>query len=209
MARYVGPVCKLCRREGMKLYLKGERCYSEKCAYTRRPYPPGQHGQGRIKLSEYAVRLREKQKVRRIYGILERQFRGYFQEANRRKGRTGEEMLSLLERRLDNVLHRLGFASSRSEARQLVRHGHVKINGKRLDIPSYVVRANEKIELTEGARKFKFVAAAIAGADKRPQASWLEVDRANFNATVKGAPVREDLNEPEIREQLVVEYYSR
>jgi small subunit ribosomal protein S4 len=193
----------------MKLYLKGERCYSEKCAYTRRPYPPGQHGQGRIKLSEYAVRLREKQKVRRIYGILERQFRGYFQEANRRKGRTGEEMLSLLERRLDNVLHRLGFASSRSEARQLVRHGHVKINGKRLDIPSYVVRANEKIELTEGARKFKFVAAAIAGADKRPQASWLEVDRANFNATVKGAPVREDLNEPEIREQLVVEYYSR
>jgi small subunit ribosomal protein S4 len=193
----------------MKLYLKGERCYSEKCAYTRRPYPPGQHGQGRIKLSEYAVRLREKQKVRRIYGILERQFRGYFQEANRRKGRTGEEMLSLLERRLDNVMHRLGFASSRSEARQLVRHGHVKINGKRLDIPSYVVRANEKIELAEGARKFKFVAAAIAGADKRPQASWLEVDRANFNATVKGPPVREDLNEPEIREQLVVEYYSR
>lgn len=209
MARYVGPVCKLCRREGMKLYLKGERCYSEKCAYTRRPYPPGQHGQGRIKLSEYAVRLREKQKVRRIYGILERQFRGYFQEANRRKGRTGEEMLSLLERRLDNVLHRLGFASSRAEARQLVRHGHVKINGKRLDIPSYVVRANEKIELAEGAKKFKFVAAAIAGADKRPQASWLEVDRAAFTANIKGAPVREDLNEPEIREQLVVEYYSR
>ena len=209
MARYVGPVCKLCRREGMKLYLKGERCYSEKCAYTRRPYPPGQHGQGRIKLSEYAVRLREKQKVRRIYGVLERQFRGYFQEANRRKGRTGEEMLALLERRLDNVVHRLGFAASRSEARQLVRHGHVRINGKRLDIPSYVVRVGEKIELTDGARKFKFVAAATAGADKRPVASWLEVDRAAFNGTVKGPPVREDLNEPEIREQLVVEYYSR
>ena len=209
MARYVGPVCKLCRREGMKLFLKGERCYSEKCAQTRRPYPPGQHGQGRIKLSEYAVRLREKQKVRRVYGVLERQFSGYYQEASRRKGRTGEEMLALLERRLDNAIHRLGFAASRSEARQLVRHGHVQVNGKRLDIPSYFVRVNDKITLTEGARKFKFVAAAIAGADKRPIASWLDVDRANFTGTVKGAPVREDLNEPEIREQLVVEYYSR
>jgi small subunit ribosomal protein S4 len=209
MARYVGPVCKLCRREGMKLYLKGERCYSEKCAYTRRPYPPGQHGQGRIKLSEYAVRLREKQKVRRVYGVLERQFRGYFSEASRRKGRTGEEMLALLERRLDNAVHRLGFAASRSEARQLVRHGHVNVNGKRLDIPSYVVRTGDAITLTEGARKFKFVAAAVAGADKRPLASWLDTDRANFAGTVKGPPVREDLNEPEIREQLVVEYYSR
>jgi small subunit ribosomal protein S4 len=209
MARYIGPVCKLCRREGMKLYLKGERCYSEKCAYTRRPYPPGQHGQGRIKLSEYAVRLREKQKVRRVYGVLERQFRGYFQEANRRKGRTGEEMLALLERRLDNVVHRIGFGASRSEARQLVRHGHVHVNGKRLDIPSYVVRAGDKVELTEGARKFKSVLASVGGADKRPLASWLEVDRAAFLGTVKGVPVREDLNEPEIREQLVVEYYSR
>ena len=209
MARYIGPVCRLCRREGMKLYLKGERCYSEKCSVTRRPYPPGQHGQGRIKLSEYAVRLREKQKVRRIYGILERQFRGYFQEANRRKGRTGEEMLALLERRLDNVVHRLGFAASRAEGRQLVRHGHVKVNGKRLDIPSYVVKAGDQILLDEGAKKFKFVAAAIAGADKRPIASWLEADRANFAGSVKSPPVREDLNEPEIREQLVVEYYSR
>jgi small subunit ribosomal protein S4 len=209
MARYVGPVCKLCRREGMKLYLKGERCYSEKCAYTRRPYPPGQHGQGRIKLSEYAVRLREKQKVRRIYGVLERQFRGYFQEANRRKGRTGEEMLALLERRLDSAVHRMGFAASRSEGRQLVRHGHVKVNGKRLDIPSYVVRVGDAVTLTDGAQKFKFVASAIAGADKRPVASWLEVDRGHFSAQVKSPPVREDLNEPEIREQLVVEYYSR
>jgi small subunit ribosomal protein S4 len=209
MARYVGPVCKLCRREGMKLYLKGERCYSEKCAYTRRPYPPGQHGQGRIKLSEYAVRLREKQKVRRVYGVLERQFRGYFFEASRRKGRTGEEMLALLERRLDNAVHRLGFAASRSEARQLVRHGHVLINGKRLDIPSYIVRTGDAITLTEGSRKFKFVAAAIGGADKRPLASWLDADRPNFSGIVKGPPVREDLNEPEIREQLVVEYYSR
>lgn len=209
MARYIGPVCKLCRREGTKLYLKGERCYSEKCAWTRRQYPPGQHGQGRIKLSEYAVRLREKQKVRRVYGVLERQFRGYFQEASRRKGRTGEEMLALLERRLDSVVYRLGFASSRAESRQLVMHGHVKINGKRLDIPSYVARLGDKIELTENARKFKFVLAAIAGADKRPNASWLEIDRPNFTGTVKTGPVREDLNEPEIREQLIVEYYSR
>ncbi len=208
MGRYIGPVCRLCRREGIKLYLKGERCYSEKCSVTRRPYPPGQHGQGRVKLSEYAVRLREKQKVRRVYGVLERQFRGYFQEASRRKGRTGEEMLGLLECRLDNTVHRLGFGSSRPEARQLVRHGHVLVNGKRLDIPSYVVRVGDKIELTEGARKFKLVAASVASADKRPIASWLEADRANFSGTVKAAPPREDLNEPEIREQLIVEYYS-
>src|ERR1043165_1827870 len=168
MARYVGPVCKLCRREGMKLYLKGERCYSEKCSVTRRPYPPGQHGQGRIKLSEYAVRLREKQKVRRVYGVLERQFRGYFQEANRRKGRTGEEMLALLERRLDNVVHRLGFGASRAEARKLVHDGRLRVKGKDMDIPSYIVRMGDKIDLTEGARKFKAVAAAVAGADKRP-----------------------------------------
>jgi small subunit ribosomal protein S4 len=193
----------------MKLYLKGERCYSEKCSVTRRPYPPGQHGQGRIKLSEYAVRLREKQKVRRVYGILERQFRGYFQEANRRKGRTGEEMLALLERRLDNTVHRLGFAASRAEARQLVRHGHVRVNGKRLDIPSYIVKVGDQIDLVDNARKFKMVGAAIAGADKRPIASWLEADRPNFTGKVKSPPVREDLNEPEIREQLVVEYYSR
>jgi small subunit ribosomal protein S4 len=210
MARYVGPVCKLCRRHGMKLYLKGERCYSEKCSVARRPYPPGQHGQARIKLSEYAVRLREKQKVRRIYGILERQFRGYYQAATRRKGRTGEEMLGLLERRLDNTIHRSGFASSRAEARQLVRHGHVKINGKRLDIPSYVVRVGDVVTLTDGARAFKHVQASIAAADKRNPAAWLEIDKANFTATVKaGGPPREDLNEPEIREQLVVEYYSR
>ncbi len=209
MARYVGPVCKLCRREGMKLYLKGERCYSEKCAFTRRPYPPGQHGQGRIKLSEYAVRLREKQKVRRVYGVLERQFQGYYQEANRRKGRTGEEMLSLLERRLDNAVYRAGFAASRSEARLLVRHGHVKINDKRVDIPSYILRNGEKLELAEGAKKFGKVLAAVAASEKRNPASWLEIDKAALSFTVKGGPAREDLNEPEIREQLVVEYYSR
>jgi small subunit ribosomal protein S4 len=209
MARYVGPVCKRCRREGTKLYLKGERCYSEKCAFTRRPYPPGQHGQGRVKLSEYAIRLREKQKVRRIYGVLERQFQGYYQQGSRSRGRTGEEMLSLLERRLDNVLYRSGFASSRADARQIVRHGHVRINGKRVDIPSYSVRMGEKLELTDKARKFGRVLASIAGAEKRNPSSWMDVDKGAFSITIKGAPPREDLNEPEIREQLIVEYYSR
>lgn len=209
MARYIGPVCKLCRREGMKLYLKGDRCYSEKCSFTRRPYPPGQHGQGRIKLSEYAIRLREKQKVRRIYGILENQFRGYYTAATRRKGRTGEEMLALIERRLDNVIYRMGFAASRSDARQIVRHGHVTINGKRVDIPSYVVNVGDKLELKEKAQKFGRVEAAAAGADKRPIVSWLEVDRDKRTGSIKALPVRDELNEPLIDEQLVVEYYSR
>jgi small subunit ribosomal protein S4 len=193
----------------MKLYLKGDRCYSEKCAYTRRPYPPGQHGQGRIKLSEYAIRLREKQKVRRIYGVLEKQFRGYYHTASRRKGRTGEEMLSLLERRLDNLVYRLGFAGSRSDARQLLRHGHIKVNGKRVDIPSFIVGVGDTVELTEKGQKFTRVGSATAGADKRPLLSWLEVDREKFTGKVKTTPVRDELNEPVIDEQLVVEYYSR
>ena len=209
MARYIGPVCKLCRREGMKLYLKADRCYSEKCAYTRRPYPPGQHGQGRIKLSEYAIRLREKQKVRRVYGVLEKQFRGYYHMASGRKGRTGEAMLSMLERRLDNLIYRMGFAGSRSDARQLLRHGHIKVNGKRVDIPSFVANVGDKIELTEKARSFKRVEIAASGMDKRAMLSWLEVDKANFSGVVRSAPVREELNEPLIDEQLVVEYYSR
>lgn len=153
MARYHGPVCKLCRREGMKLFLKGERCYSEKCSYTRRPYPPGQHGQARIKLSEYAIRLREKQKVRRVYGVLERQFQKYYFDAARRKGRTGEQMLGLLESRLDNVVHRFGFAFTRSQARQLVRHGHVTINGRRVDIPSVILRPGDKVEIGRRAAR--------------------------------------------------------
>lgn len=193
----------------MKLYLKADRCYSEKCAYTRRPYPPGQHGQGRIKLSEYAIRLREKQKVRRVYGVLEKQFRGYYHVATGRKGRTGEEMLAMLERRLDNLIYRMGFAGSRSDARQLLRHGHIKINGKRVDIPSYMVNVGDKIELTEKGRNFKRVEIGRAGMDKRMLLSWIEVDAANFTGTLKGNPVREELNEPLIDEQLVVEYYSR
>ena len=193
----------------MKLFLKGERCYTEKCAVTRRPYPPGQHGQGRIKLSEYAVRLREKQKVRRIYGVLERQFQSYYFDATRRKGRTGEEMLGLIKSRMDNVVHRLGFASSRNEARQLVKHNHILVNGKRVNIPSYILRPGDKLEVRESSRKINGVNAALAQVEKRAALSWLELDKANFAGVFKGAPVREELNEPQIREQLVVEYYSR
>src|ERR1700722_15167482 len=209
MARYIGPVCRLCRREGMKLFLKGERCYSEKCSYTRRPYPPGQHGQARIKLSEYAVRLREKQKVRRIYGVLERQFRDYYFDASRRKGRTGEQMLGLLESRLDNVVHRLGFAFTRSQARQVVKHNHVLVNGKRVNIPSFVVSAGDKIEIREKSRAIKEIVASLAQVEKRPHLTWLALDKTNFAGVFKGDPVHEEGTEPHIREQLVVEYFSR
>ena len=209
MARYIGPVCKLCRREGMKLFLKGERCYTDKCSVTRRPYPPGQHGQGRIKLTEYAVRLREKQKTRRIYGVLEKQFRKYYFDATRRQGRTGEQMLGLIESRLDNVVHRLGFGSSRYESRQLVKHQHILVNGKRVDIPSYLLKPGDKVEVREKSRHIKFIAASLAQVERRAQLSWLELDKANFAGVFKGQPVRDELNEPPIREQYIVEYYSR
>jgi small subunit ribosomal protein S4 len=209
MARYLGPVCKLCRREGGKLYLKGERCFSEKCAVTRRPYPPGQHGQGRFKLSEYGLRLREKQKMRRIYGLLERQFRLAYQQATHMKGRTGEEMIGLLERRLDNVVYRMGFAATRAAARQLVRHNHILINGKRVNIPSFRVSDNDKVEIREKSRKITFIAASLAAAQGRQVPSWVEVDKDKFSGVLKSLPPREELNEPTLREQLVVEYYSR
>mgnify|MGYP000886627288 CR=1 FL=1 len=209
MARYIGAVCKLCRREGTKLYLKGERCFGEKCAFSRRPYPPGQHGQGRVKLSEYALRLREKQKTRRIYGLLEQQFRGYYAQASSMKGRTGEEMLGVLERRLDNVVHRMGFAVTRAQGRQLVRHNHVLVNGKRVNIPSYRVNVGDKISLRESSRQIAFVQAALAAAETRPRASWVEVDKEALTGVFKSLPVRDEMNEPLIREQLVVEYYSR
>jgi small subunit ribosomal protein S4 len=209
MARYLGPVCKLCRREGNKLYLKGERCFSDKCAVTRRPYPPGQHGQARIKLSEYGLRLREKQKMRRIYGLLEAQFAGYYVGASGMRGRTGEEMLGLIERRLDNIVYRMGFAASRSQGRQLVRHNHVLVNGKRVNIPSYRVKPNDQIKIREKSQKIAFLAAALAASETRPKPSWVEVDKANFAGTVKSMPVRDELNEPMVREQYVVEYYSR
>jgi small subunit ribosomal protein S4 len=209
MARYIGAVCKICRREGMKLYLKADRCYSEKCAVTRRPKPPGQHGDKRIKLSEYGIRLREKQKVRRIYGVLERQFSRYFDQADRTKGRTGENLLGVLERRLDNVVYRMGFAGSRNEGRQTVLHKHVLVNGRRVNVPSYQVRVGDVITVREQARSHKRVEIALAASESRPQLSWIEVDKKNFTGTVKALPVREELNEPAIREQYVVEYYSR
>ena len=209
MARYLGPVCKLCRREGGKLYLKGERCFSEKCAVTRRPYPPGQHGQGRFKLSEYGLRLREKQKMRRIYGLLERQFRLAYHQATHMKGRTGEEMIGLLERRLDNVVYRMGLAATRAQGRQLVRHNHILVNGKRVNIPSYRVGDNDKVEIREKSRKIAFVAASLAAAQGRQVPSWVEVDKDKLSGVLKSLPPREELNEPTLREQLVVEYYSR
>lgn len=209
MARYLGPVCKLCRREGGKLYLKGDRCFTEKCSVSRRPYPPGQHGQGRIKLSEYGLRLREKQKMRRVYGLLEKQFADYYTQASHLKGPTGEEMLGLIERRLDNVVYRIGFAASRRQGRQLVRHNHILVNGKRVNIPSFRVSPNDKIEIREKSRKIAYVAGALASAEGRPTPGWVEVDRGNFVGTIKSMPIRDELNEPSIREQYVVEYYSR
>jgi small subunit ribosomal protein S4 len=209
MARYIGPVCKLCRREGGKLYLKGERCFSEKCSVTRRPYPPGQHGQGRFKISEYGLRLREKQKMRRIYGLLEHQFRLYYTEATGLKGRTGEEMIGLLERRLDTIVHRAGFTVTRAQARQLVRHNHIHVNGKRVNIPSYQISVGDKVELRDKSQKIAYVGAALEASARREQASWLDVDRAAFTVNLKNLPPRDELNEPAIREQYVVEYYSR
>ena len=209
MARYIGPVCKLCRREGMKLFLKGERCYTDKCSYTRRPQPPGQHGLARVKLTEYAVRLREKQKVRRIYGVLEQQFRSYYYDAAKRKGRTGEQMLGFLESRLDNAVHRLGFTFTRAQARQLIRHNHFLVNGKRVNIPSYLLKPGDKITLRQSSREIKEISAAIAAAEKRPMPTWLELNKEAFEGTFKAPPIREELNEPAIREQLIVEYYSR
>jgi small subunit ribosomal protein S4 len=208
MARYIGPVCKLCRREGVKLFLKGDRCYTDKCAFDRRPYPPGQHGQRRTKVTEYGIRLREKQKVRRIYGVLERQFRKYFAEADRIKGVTGENLLMLLERRLDSACYRLGFAATRSDARQLVRHRHVRVNGKVVSIPSFTVKPGDKVSIHERSRETVRVKTALEGVDRRGVPEWLELDKAEFTGTVKGLPIREAITLP-IKEQFIVEFYSR
>ncbi|GFO66226.1 30S ribosomal protein S4 [Geomonas paludis] len=208
MARYTGPSCRLCRREGSELFLKGERCYTDKCAIKRRSYPPGQHGQGRIKVSDYGVQLREKQKVRRIYGILENQFRGYFETADRMKGVTGENLLFLLERRLDNVVYRLGFAASRDEARQLVRHSHFTLNGRKANIPSIQVKAGDVIQLREKSRKIAVITESLEAVVRRGIPQWLELDKDAFKGTVKTSPVREDITMP-IQEQLIVELYSK
>lgn len=208
MARYTGPSCRLCRRENVELFLKGERCYTDKCAIKRRNYAPGQHGQGRTKTSDYGVQLREKQKVRRIYGILEKQFRCYFESAERMKGVTGENLLFLLERRLDNLVYRLGFASSRIEARQLVRHGHFLLNGKKVNIPSIQVKAADVIQLREKSSKILAINESLDAVVRRGIPQWLELDKNAQKGVVKTLPVREDISMP-IQEQLIVELYSK
>lgn len=208
MGRHTEAVCRLCRRENDKLYLKGDRCYSDKCAIVRRAYPPGQHGQGRQKFSEYGLQLREKQKARRIYGVMEKQFRRYFKEADRRKGVTGETLLQLLESRLDNVVFRLGFARSRAEARQLINHGHFQVNGRKVDIPSYLTRVDDVIAVREN-RKNKPVFKVIAE-DRQQQnvVDWLEVDHEKLEGRVMRIPQREEIDVP-VTEHLIVELYSR
>ena len=208
MARYTESVCRLCRRENLKLFLKGERCYTDKCAIGRRNYPPGQHGQGRPKFSEYSIQLREKQKVKRMYGLLEKQFRRTFAEASRTKGITGETLLVLLERRLDNVAYRLGFATSRAEARTLVRHGHVLVNGKKVNIPSYTVRAGDVVSVKEPSRQLGRVQSAMEGAQRRGVPDWAEVDRDTCSGKIKILPTRSDVTMP-INEKLIVELYSK
>jgi small subunit ribosomal protein S4 len=209
MARYIGAVCRLCRREDMKLFLKGERCYTDKCGYERRSYPPGQHGQSRRKKrSNYGEQLREKQKVKRIYGIAEKQFRGYYYKATRMKGVAGDNLVQLLERRLDNVVYRMGFASDHAEARQLVRHGHFTINGKKVDIPSYLVRSNDTIVVAESSQKIARISEALAAVDRRGVPQWIDLDKDAFRGTVKQMPAREDVTLP-IREQLIIELYSK
>lgn len=208
MAKQMGSVCKLCRREGMKLFLKGERCYTPKCAIDRRNQAPGQHGQAKRKVSEYGIHLREKQKVRRIYGVLERQFRGYFERAERAKGVTGENLLRILESRLDNVVYRLGFAASRAEARQMVTHGHFSVNGRKVTIPSYLLRHGDEVAVREGSRplpRFEELA-RLAAIQRLPD--WLSADREAMKGTVLRPPAREEIDAP-VKEHLIVEHYSR
>jgi len=208
LARHTESVCRLCRRENLKLFLKGERCYTEKCAYDRRNYPPGQHGQDRKKFSDYGTQLREKQKVKRMYGILENQFRNIFKEADRQKGITGETLLSLLERRLDNIIYRLGFANSRNEARQLVRHNHFLVNQSKVNIPSYLVKPGDVIELREKSKKVVRILEALEGVARRGVPQWLELDKDQMKGSVKGLPTREDITIP-IQEKLIVELFSK
>lgn len=208
MARYVGSECRLCRAENLKLFLKGDRCYSDKCAIDRRPYAPGQHGKSRREFSEYGNQLREKQKVKRIYGVLERQFRNYFKKAERKKGITGENLLILLESRLDNTVYRLGFANSRNEARQLVRHFHFLVNGKRVNIPSYSIKPGDAIQVTDQSKNISGISEALESVARRGIPQWLDLDKANLRGTVKSLPSREDVTMP-IEEQLIVELYSK
>lgn len=208
MARYTGPVCRLCRREGAKLYLKGDRCYSDKCAIDRKGYAPGQHGQGRKKVSEYGLQLREKQKARRMYGILENQFRNYFGKADRQQGVTGDNLLRLLERRLDNVIYRLGFGGSRPEARQLVRHGHFTVNGRKVNIPSFQTKVGDVITIREGSRDVPRIKELVEQAARKTPPAWLELDTDQFAGKVVALPSRDQIDAP-LEEHLIVELYSR
>lgn len=208
MARYNGPACKLCRRERQKLFLKADRCFSDKCGIERRSYPPGQHGQRRGKLSDYGTQLREKQKVKRMYGVLEKQFRLYFQEADRLRGITGDNLLVLLERRLDNMVYRLGFAGSRRQGRQLVRHNHILVNGRRVNIPSYLVKVGDLIEIREKSRKVPAINEALEAVQRLGAPSWLEINKDAYQGKIIGLPERKDITIP-IEEQLIVELYSR
>ena len=208
MARYTGASCKLCRREGQKLFLKGDRCYSDKCAIERRNYVPGQHGQGRKKTSEYGLQLRAKQQARRYYGVLEGQFRGYYEMATKRKGITGENLLAILESRLDNVVYRCGWASSRKEARQLVTHGHFTVNGKRCDIPSYLTKPGEVVALADKSKSSEKIKAVLEATASKPIVKWLELDRENAKAKILAVAEREDIDLA-VEETLIVELYSK
>lgn len=209
MSRYSGPVCRQCRRENSKLFLKGDRCYTDKCAIERRNYAPGQHGQRRGKVSDYGIQLREKQKAKRSYGLQEKQFRLYFQKADRMKGVTGENLLMLLERRLDSIIYRLGFAASRAQARTLVRHGHFQVNGQKVNIPSYQVRPADVVTLREKSRQIVCINESLDSVMRRGVPSWVELERDAFKGTIKTLPVRSELTTPEFQEQLIVELYSK
>jgi len=210
LARYNGPSCRLCRLENLKLFLKGDRCYSNKCAFERRAYRPGQHGQSRMrgKDSGYKIQLREKQKVKSIYGILEKQFRGYYSHAERKKGITGTNLLILLESRLENVVYRMGFAASRNQARQLVRHNHFKVNDRKVNIPSYHVKPGDIVEVKEKSQKASQILEAMETVIRRGIPNWMEVEKEKFRGTLNAYPKREDLTMP-IQEQLIVELYSK
>ena len=209
MARYTGSVCRICRRENLKLFLKGDRCYSDKCAFDRRGYPPGQHGQGRRrKVSDYGIQLREKQKVKRMYGLSEKQFRVFFKRADRQKGITGTNLLVLLERRLDNVVYRLGFVNSRAQGRHFVLHNHFLVNGKRVNIPSYQIGVDDVVEVREKSRKIKSIEDALEAVVRRGLPQWLDLEKDNYKGVIKSFPVREDISMP-IQEQLIVELYSK
>jgi small subunit ribosomal protein S4 len=208
LSRYTGPVCRICRREGMKLFLKGERCYTDKCAVVTRETPPGQHGQGRIRTTEYRVHLREKQKVRDTYGVSEAQFKKYYEMAKRRKGVTGEMLLQFLERRLDNIVYRLGFSPSRKGARQFITHGHIIVNGHKVNVPSYLVNVGDTIEIKEKSRKVDIVNVAIENQEQRGWPDWLEVDKEAKKGKVKVLPERKDITAT-IQETLIIEYYSK